>query len=958
MANYNLTQTGAEVQELLNKVSLFGKFSCSDAADSQVKNIHIDDFTLIDGMAIAVTFVNGNSAASIQLNVNYTGNVPVYYRDSPLGAGLFTANATVILMYNATGNRWDVLSELCGTIGEAASRDVATEITDESSDEDIPTVGAVKGIMKGLPEQDSSFIFRKTAGGELTVPSGLAQLTSMRGKSVINNETILNFNAESLKTVGFNQYNPSTSNAHVLQDVAYHIQGSYTSLSLNGVTITPDSSGLFTPSSTGYLIISGGGSDICINISDPAKNGTYEPYWESNLPLNINTITGKLGGSGDSIVVFPNGMAGMNGVQDTIQGNTAVKKFLQVNDLTTLPITLNYEGYAPEEGEGDIVYSFILELPKNAKVFTASVMNGLFNKKYSASSGISAASSNNFYIYTLQGKSYVEIMDNDFATDARFADEEQWDALIADIRTSLADKVLMYELLSYEKYTLDNFSLPANYKIDKDGTEQIIPNSTDPDNTVPSTVPCDITVKYKLSYTEESQELLNNVSATQVQDFTDSQKNIARENIGIKADDIHLWDSSIFENMNLYSQAFYMDINKASSLGSTRVDVGGNMNMRSLWEKSAVSVLMDENGNYCELNSNDNRYTKEGDYLLNEDGTIVSAFAHCDFMKIIPLTYGRVQMVTENGSTFPRLWLSLVPLPGGYIIPQMVVGKFKASLVSNKMRSLPGMVPANTKTVRDFWESAQLRSKNHGLANLDFRNYLLFYMMSKYAYRDSQNCNGTDNTLIWGVGLDGTEGLASGETAGNNGFANQRDVKTGATLSLGDYDGKVAVTLPNGNTAHSVNVAGFGDTWGQYWEMMGGLCSVGTDVYCWRSNIVPASDPTAETFQGIEHVLLTRPTTAVWGMNIVTSEQGQGVYMIPKQSLSGVSYGDYFSYGETGQMWLFGGRSGNASACGLAYAGSFNAWSYSNAYDSARLAYYGSLNKVSATKMKELGNTI
>ena len=150
MANYNLTQTGAEVQELLNKVSLFGKFTCSDAADSHVKNIHIDDFTLNDGVAIAVTFVNGNSVASIQLNVNYTGNVPVYYRDSPLGDRLVTANATVILMYNATGNRWDVLSELCGTIGEAASRDVATEITDESSDEDIPTVGAVKGTMPDL----------------------------------------------------------------------------------------------------------------------------------------------------------------------------------------------------------------------------------------------------------------------------------------------------------------------------------------------------------------------------------------------------------------------------------------------------------------------------------------------------------------------------------------------------------------------------------------------------------------------------------------------------------------------------------------------------------------------------------------------------------------------------------------------------------------------------------------
>lgn len=809
-------------------------------------------------------------------------------------------------------------------------------------------VGVASNV-KGSVDEDTDFIFQQVGGG-LNTPSGLAQLTAMRGKSVVSNEKILNFNAESLKTVGFNQYNPSTIKAHVLQGVVYHIQGPYTSLSLNGATITPDSSGLFTPASTGYLTVSGGGSNTCINISDPSKNGTYEPYWESNLPLNINTLTGKLNGSGDSIVVFPDGMAGMNGVQDTIIGNVATKKFNQINNLPSLPITLNYEGYAPEEGGGDIVYSFILELPKNAKAFTASVMNGLFNKKYSAASGISAASYNNFYINTLQGKSYVEIMDNDFATDGRFADEEQWDALIADIRTSLADKALMYELLSYENYTLDDMAMPLSYKIDKDGTEQIIPNSTDPDNAVPSTVPCDMTIRYKLSYTEESQKLFDNVSATQEQDFTNSQKNIARENIGIKADDIHLWDSSIFENMNLYSQAFYMDINKASSLGATRVDVGGNMNMRALWEKSAVSVLMDENGNYCELNSNDNRYTKEGDYLLNDDGTIVSAFAHCDFMKIIPLTYGRVQMVTENGSTFPRLWLSLVPLPGGYIIPQQVVAKFKASLVSNKMRSLPGLVTADNNTINAFWTKAQARSKNHGLANLDFRNHLLFHMMSKYASRDSQNCKGSDNTLIWGVGLDGTEN--------SGGWDGQKNIKTGIVLSLGDYDGNVATTDANSNTCHCVNVAGFENPWGQKWEMVQGLCSVGTDVYCWRNNWLPTGTPTAESFTNVEHVKLTRAKSAVTGMNIIESQQGQGVYMIPKQSLSGVSYGDNFWYSASGQLWIFGGSSHYGLTCGLAFASSYDAWTSSSASCSARLAYYGSLNKVSATKMKELGNTI
>lgn len=409
------------------------------------------------------------------------------------------------------------------------------------------------------------------------------------------------------------------------------------------------------------------------------------------------------------------------------------------------------------------------------------------------------------------------------------------------------------------------------------------------------------------------------------------------------------------DDLVLNQLAFYIDVNKASSLGSTRVDVGGNMNMREMWENSAVSILMDENGNYCELNPNDCRYTAEGDSLLNSDGTIVSEFAHGDFMKIIPVTYGRVQTVTVGDTTVLRLWLSLVPLPGGYTIPQLVVGKFKASLVSGKLRSLPGIVPSNSQTVRRFWEYAQLRSKNHGLANLDFLNYLLFHMMSKYAYRDCQNCKSSDGTIVWGVGLDGTEGLASGETVWVNGFANQKDVITGHTLSLGEYDGNVPVTLPNGNTAHGVNVAGFENPWGQYLEMIGGLCSVGTDVYCWRSNIVPASAPTAETFEKIDHTLLTRSTTEVWGMNIISSDEGQGVYMIPKENISGISYSDSYSYREAGQLWLFGGHSSYASYCGLASATSNNDWTTSNSYCSARLAFYGALNKVSSTQFKALG---
>lgn len=409
----------------------------------------------------------------------------------------------------------------------------------------------------------------------------------------------------------------------------------------------------------------------------------------------------------------------------------------------------------------------------------------------------------------------------------------------------------------------------------------------------------------------------------------------------------HLNDN---DNQVLNDVAFYIDVNSASSLGSTRVDVGGNMHMRAMWEASHVDILMDKNGNYCELNPNDCRYTAEGEAVVDiETNAILDKWKNCDMMKIIPLTYGHIQTVQIGASTLHRLWLSLVPLPNGYIIPKQVVGKFKACNVSGAMRSLPNMKPDNTKTINEFWNCAQTRSKSHGLANLDFRNALLFYMMSKYGYRDCQNCKGGDGTLVWGVGLNGSE------STGSDKFAAQRFIKTGHTLSLGKNDGKVAVTDNKGTTVHGVNVNGFENPWGQYWEMVQGICSVGSDVYHWRSNVMPTGTPTAASFDHIDHVVLQRATSnGVTQMNIIASEQGQGCYMIPKASVSGISYGDNYLYVANGQLWLFGGYSDNGSICGLAFANSYLVWSNSASNISARLAYYGEVNKVSATHLAEL----
>ena len=400
--------------------------------------------------------------------------------------------------------------------------------------------------------------------------------------------------------------------------------------------------------------------------------------------------------------------------------------------------------------------------------------------------------------------------------------------------------------------------------------------------------------------------------------------------------------------------AFYLDINTAHPTTPEKVTVGGNLHMVDALFSQRQNVLMNANGEYIKLNRNDSRYTADGEAIVNlSTNTILSKWAHCDLMMILPEYYGRVLTVTTGSNSKDLLYLSPLPLPNGFVIPRQVVGICKATDVSSVMRSLPGYVSDNSKDINTFWNMAQSRSKNHGLANLDFRNWLLWYMMGTYGYRDSQGCKTADGTLVWGVGLDGSENTTG---SSSDGFTRQQGIKHGQTLSLGIYDGKVAVTDSAGGIAHSVNVAGFCDPYGQRYEIGQGLCSMtnSNDVYCWRHNWLPTGTPTAATFANVDCVKLTRKTSNGLGvMNIVTDKQNQGVYMIPKASGSNLAYNDHYLYSASGQLWFFGGASYDGSYCGLAFSTSDNGWSVSSSVISARLAYYGNIKEVSKTFLAE-----
>ena len=74
-------------------------------------------------------------------------------------------------------------------------------------------------------------------------------------------------------------------------------------------------------------------NDICINISDPAKNGTYEPYRKSTMQLGLGSF--QVRDSQGNVTTITGGLKSAGSVYDEIVGNKYIKRIGGV-DMGTL----------------------------------------------------------------------------------------------------------------------------------------------------------------------------------------------------------------------------------------------------------------------------------------------------------------------------------------------------------------------------------------------------------------------------------------------------------------------------------------------------------------------------------------------------------------------------------------------------------------------------------------------
>ena len=195
--------------------------------------------------------------------------------------------------------------------------------------------------------------------------------------------------------------------------------------------------------------------DICINLSDDARNGQYEPYKKSIIDIPITTLTGKLNGTGDSVTIFPDGLKSVGGVYDEITSTKAIKRICAL-DLGTLTWTKGTQG-------GYVRFSSSTLADKPLAI-SSYVMNLLNTYGYVASTGPIGGNTVNLGISIYSTALYLRNDTYENSTGAEF-------------KTAMSGVYIYYELETPKEYTLD-IPLDLRYSFDYLGTEKKLPEDT------------------------------------------------------------------------------------------------------------------------------------------------------------------------------------------------------------------------------------------------------------------------------------------------------------------------------------------------------------------------------------------------------------------------------------------------------------------------------------------------
>ena len=289
-----------------------------------------------------------------------------------------------------------------------------------------------------------------------------------------------------------------------------------------------------------------------------------------------------------------------------------------------------------------------------------------------------------------------------------------------------------------------------------------------------------------------------------------------------------------------------------------------------------------------------------------------------------------------------RTYISEQQIDGDYIEePEMLLSTFEAyTNTDGTLMSVWGVASTTSQTMATFVSQAKSNGPLWSIG--DYRSHATIARMF-CAYYKTTNIS-TSNSAI---------PCSGGTKRYNYGI-------TGATITLGNRDGKKATT--NDTSYYSTNFLGLEDCYYSKWEFVQGINILKGKYVVYDGGSFPDKDVAELEAAGATNIRVVgyEPNPAATeGYNgwIKTVAQGKYGDVLPTSNGGSETtyYSDYSWFNPIGnRIFLRSGSSDSGSRCGVFMASANNASSLSWAYLGARLAFYGKIVVVDSDTFKKM----
>lgn len=336
----------------------------------------------------------------------------------------------------------------------------------------------------------------------------------------------------------------------------------------------------------------------------------------------------------------------------------------------------------------------------------------------------------------------------------------------------------------------------------------------------------------------------------------------------------------------------------------------------TVYNPTALDSYMEKVGGYAVQNINGTFFAAKLDkktWNKFADGTPVTDPSKFETMVHMPRLYFKA-----DGAS---IQLSPVERPGfRFFDSPEWVGAYKLSFDGSLPHSCPNVAPQHSKSMSQFWSEAQLLGENWGLAGYQFHCQINAIFQARFGNLNSQ--------AVIGRGLQSQNWEAA------------RDVPMGLLIGLGDGSGNILYHSDALGDQYPVKLFGFEDLWGKLWEFRPGIRFEMRDNV--RYAIVYPGNVVSNSAEGREFVCSVLSASGAY----VKSMALGGAWDMIAQNVAGGSSRTYFCDGyyaaTTGTLIYVGGYAIDSVQCGISYAYTGRAFSYSGTGIGARLAFYGS----------------